>query len=159
MKKLLYYPTIVLCLVIVSCSETNDSEIQATNASIKVEQFEMLSGNWELVDITTGEGTIVLPPTQVNVIFSESENESNNVFLLDGQSTCNQYGGELTALDDKTIEFEQLYSTEMLCEDAILNDFEIQYYSWLFDAKEYHLEGNTLYLEGGVTLKFTKLSN
>jgi heat shock protein HslJ len=158
MKKYLFYMIIISFLTVISCSDENDAETLATNATIKVENFEVLSGDWNLISVTASEGTVLTPPTEVNIVFSQKENESNIGFLIDGKSSCNLYGGELTSLNDKGISFKQLYSTDMLCENSIFNSFEEDYFVGLFGSDEYLLQGDTLFLLGEFDLEFERTS-
>lgn len=132
-------------LLLISCSQENETENPVANFQIDAGEFETLSGLWNLEKVETlNSGDTSTPPSSVTIDFS-LEDDSEISYLLNGISTCNQYGGKLLSLKENSISFEQLYSTDMLCSDE-LNAFEGEYFSALFDTKEYKLEEGRLKL-------------
>ncbi len=156
---------ILITSIFFSCNDENDSiqdidNLDGINIEINAERFEIFSGEWILLDITSNSGTKLIPPALVNISFSIEENDSIINYNLDGTSTCNLYGGELLSLNNSKISFEQLYSTEMLCEED-LNTFEIKYFEYLFKSDAYLINGDTLTLSSDdkVMINFQKQNN
>ena len=154
----------LIILLISSCSNesdtdpntTNDTDLTVVNSKINPEVFNSFIGNWELVAITVSDGTQIVSPVTVTIIFSNDESEGN--FLLNGKSTCNLYGGAFTSLANGSVTFQELYSTEQLCEDSALNDFEIEYWEWLYNTNSYRIENDSLRLIGAVEILFKRIS-
>lgn len=147
-----------------SCNDDNDSiqdidNLDGINTEINTERFEIFSGEWILLDITLNSGTKLTPPTSVDISFSIEENDSIINYNLDGTSTCNLYGGKLLSLNNNKISFEQLYSTEILCEGD-LNTFEMTYFEYLFKSEAYMINGGTLTLScDNNTINFQRQNN
>ncbi|HCY83005.1 MAG TPA: hypothetical protein DHV22_16110 [Xanthomarina gelatinilytica] len=132
-------------LLFVSCSQENETENPVVNLQIDAREFETLSGIWNLEKVETlNSGNTSTPPSSVTIDFS-LEDDSEISYVLNGNSTCNQYGGQLLSLKENSISFEQLYSTDMSCSDE-LNAFEGEYFSALFDTEEYKIEEGRLRL-------------
>ncbi len=132
-------------LLLISCSQESEAENPLANLQIDTKEFETLSGLWNLEKIETlNSGENSTPPSSVTINFSLEEG-SEIVYALSGNSTCNQYGGQLLSLKENSISFEQLYSTDMLCSNE-LNAFEEEYLAALFGTDEYKLEEGKLKL-------------
>lgn len=163
MKKLpLLISSALLVISLFSCSNENELEqntdnINATNIEVSTEKFEIFSGNWILKDIALNSEIKLIPPSTVNIEFSKEENDSIINYVLNGSSTCNLYGGKFLSLGSNTISFEQLYNTEILCEDD-LNNFEVNYFELLFKSEEYSIEGSmlTLFSIDNVTINYER---
>ncbi|NAS29551.1 META domain-containing protein [Flavobacteriaceae bacterium R38] len=164
MKNFVLLLSIVTFLMFSSCSEENEIEPDvdvnnsddAVTAIINTEQFEMLSGDWVLNTINLSSGTELTPPSLVSISFSKEESDTVT-YELNGVSTCNLYGGELLSLNNDKISFEELYSTDQLCEEE-LNNFEATYFELLYRSERYTINNDQLilFIEDGVSINFER---
>ncbi|WP_281987032.1 META domain-containing protein [Aquimarina aggregata] len=146
-----------------SCSdefEQDKDDINAINFEIDSKKFEAFDGNWILTNISLNSEIKLIPPSIVNIDFSIDEESSTINYNLNGTSTCNQYGGKFLSLESNKLSFEQLYSTEILCESD-LNNFETQYFELLFKTEQYSIQEGmlTLFSMDNATIIFERPSD
>lgn len=73
---------------------------------------------------------------------------------VSGSGGCNSYGGSYVIMGGY-LRFDNMYSTLMACSDATVMEQESAYTQALAKVGGYHLEGDTLTLEGDGGLRIT----
>jgi heat shock protein HslJ len=101
--------------------------------------LDNLQGTWKLDGIIYQDDIAISIPADVTIDF-------NNDATFNGKSTCNNYGGEISMFTKEAISFSTLFTTEIACSEPELNAFENNYYLWLSEVKQYHIENNRLAL-------------
>ncbi len=133
MRKIALLNIIALVLLVVACSSTDDNvQVDTSN----------LIGNWELDGFLYQEDIIIPIPKLVSLNFSKTEEKTT----LNGQSTCNGYGGQIASIGEKNISITEFYFTEIACTNQTLNTFESTYFNVLSSVKKYLIDSNTLIL-------------
>ena len=89
------------------------------------------------------------PPVQGSTITLEFGEEN----MVGGSAGCNTYGGSYT-VDDVGIQFRDIASTLIACDDQQVNEQESRYLQMLQTARQYTIEQDRLILaeEGGAPL-------
>ncbi len=132
-------------LLLISCSQESEAENPLANLQIDTKEFETLSGLWNLEKIELlNSGDTLISPSSVTINFFFN-NDSEDIFRLNGIVSCDLYGGKLLSLNKSSISIGELHSTDMLCSNE-LNAFKEEYLAALFGTDEYKLEEGKLKL-------------
>ncbi len=117
---------------------------------------QKITGKWLLKSAVVVPDLVAGPPTSTEVDITFEQNSGELVF--NGKSSCNYYGGEVKAFTSNAIDLSELFSTEMLCLEDEINEFELIYFNWLNRANRYDLNGDTLtlFLDDDFELVFEK---
>jgi heat shock protein HslJ len=98
-----------------------------------------------------GAETPVIPGTEITLAFQSGGQAG-------GSGGCNSYGSQYQ-VQDGTISFDAIFTTEMACLDEGVMDQEQRYYQALQAAETYKLAGDQLKItsgDGQTVLTFTK---
>ncbi len=145
MRKIAHLNIIVLVLLAFACNSTDNVQVDTSN----------LIGDWELDSFLYQEDIVVPIPKLVSLNFSEKEEK----ITINGQSTCNGYGGQVASISEKSIFITEFHFTEIACTDQALNTFEATYFNVLSSVKNYLINDNMLTLSyQGSYLTFKRAS-
>ena len=142
-------PYLFIALLVFGSCSNDDTNVKINDA---------LLGTWELKTVISLPDLIGEPPqsSKVSITFLNDEGS----FIFNGNSTCNQYGGQIVKLTKDEISFSEIFATEIACSDALLTNFEEGYFQSIAKVNQYKIENNTLILSfSGVELTFEKDNN
>ena len=158
MKRSNFIP-IFLVLMLAACTAIPATEpvVPVTGdstAATPPHENDLLGSSWQLVSFgPVGATAPVVGETPITLEFGEDGQAG-------GHGGCNSYGGTYTVQDD-SLQFGDITSTLIACEDQAVTEQEQQYLEALRTASRFMLEGDTLeiwYQNDGGVLNFERTS-
>lgn len=105
-------------------------------AACSNKSVDALTGDWRLVSYgSTSNPTPTSPAVETSLTFGKDG-------TVGGSVGCNSFGGDYTA-SNGTISFESLASTEMACEEPLMQQ-ESAVFQLFANSAAYKIEGNLL---------------
>jgi len=146
MKKRFFLATILLAILLTSCSVFNQKDKASakkidnkTKNGLSLQELDLFQTEWELIKMGAAKPKLTATDNNISILFSKD----NSHFA--GFSGCNRYSGKYDIKKEKLL-FDNIISTKMACPEADMT-FETNYLNALNKVNNFAINGDTLFLK------------